>query len=121
MSYGVDCRQGLDPALLWLWCRPAATALIQPLGWEPPYAAGATLEKAKRHHPRPPVSCPKSKNELLMCETKWIEKAAKETNGPQSKILSQNTSYQGICQSEDENILQISYQLKRSRSKTSKH
>ena len=26
-----------DPALLWLWRRLAATALIQPLAWEPPY------------------------------------------------------------------------------------
>ena len=25
-----------DPALLWLWCRLVATALIQPLAWEPP-------------------------------------------------------------------------------------
>ena len=30
-----------DPTLLWLWCRPAAIALIQPLTWEPPYATGA--------------------------------------------------------------------------------
>ena len=36
-----------DPALLWLWCRPAATALIGPLAWEPPYATGATLERKK--------------------------------------------------------------------------
>ena len=28
------CR--LDPALLWLWCRLAAVALIRPLAWEPP-------------------------------------------------------------------------------------
>ena len=34
--------------LLWLWCRLVATALIKPLAWEPPYAAGAALEKAKR-------------------------------------------------------------------------
>ena len=27
--------------------RPAATALIRPLAWETPYAAGAALEKAK--------------------------------------------------------------------------
>jgi len=26
-----------------------ATALIRPLAWDPPYAAGAALEKAKRH------------------------------------------------------------------------
>ena len=27
MSCGVGHRLGSDPALLWLWCRPAATAL----------------------------------------------------------------------------------------------
>ena len=36
-----------DPVLLWLWCRPAATALIRPLAWEPPYAAGAALKRPK--------------------------------------------------------------------------
>ena len=29
--YGLWCRCGLDPALLWLWCRLAATTLIGPL------------------------------------------------------------------------------------------
>ena len=29
-----------NPALLWLWRRPAAVALIQPLAWESPYAVG---------------------------------------------------------------------------------
>ena len=43
----VGCRHGSDPALLWLWHRPAATALIGPLAWEPPYAAEAALEKQK--------------------------------------------------------------------------
>ena len=37
-----------DPALLWLWCRLVATAPIQPLAWEPPYAEGVAQEKAKR-------------------------------------------------------------------------
>jgi len=37
-----------DLALLWLWHRPVATAPIGPLAWEPPYAAGAAQEKAKR-------------------------------------------------------------------------
>ena len=37
-----------DPALLWLWCRLAPTALIRPLAWEPLYAVGAALEKAKK-------------------------------------------------------------------------
>ena len=48
MSYGVDRRRGLDLALLWLWHRPVATVPMGPLAWEPPYAAGAALEKAKR-------------------------------------------------------------------------
>ena len=48
MSCGVGCRRGLDPAWLWLWNRPVATALMRPLAWEPPYAEGAALEKTKR-------------------------------------------------------------------------
>ena len=47
MSCGVGGRQGLDLALLWLWSRPAATALIRPLAWEPPYAAGVAPKKTK--------------------------------------------------------------------------
>ena len=50
MSCGVGCRRSLDPVLLWLWCRPAAIVLIRPLAWEPPYASGAALEKAKRQN-----------------------------------------------------------------------
>ena len=48
MSCAVGCRLGSDAMLLWLWHRPAATAPIRPLCWEPPHAAGAALEKAKR-------------------------------------------------------------------------
>ena len=48
MRYGVGRRRGLDPPLLWLWRRLAATAPIGPLAWEPLYATGAALEKAKR-------------------------------------------------------------------------
>jgi len=48
VSCGVGCRLGSDPELLWLWHRLAATAPIGPLAWEPPYAAGAAQEIAKR-------------------------------------------------------------------------
>ena len=48
MSCGVGCKRGSDPVLLWLWHKPAATASIRPLAWEPPCATGAALEKAKR-------------------------------------------------------------------------
>ena len=34
-------------ALLWLWHRPAATAPIRPLDWEPPYAMGTALKRQK--------------------------------------------------------------------------
>ena len=47
VSCGVGCRHGSDLVLLWLWHRPAATAPIRPLAWEPPYASGAALEKTK--------------------------------------------------------------------------
>ena len=44
----VGSRHGWDLTLLWLWCRPAATAPIRPLAWEPPHAMVATLQKTKR-------------------------------------------------------------------------
>ena len=48
MSCGVGHRCGLDPTLLWLWRRLAATALIRPLAWEPPYAAGVAQKWKKK-------------------------------------------------------------------------
>ena len=42
-------RHGLDPALLWLWCRLAAVAPIGPLTWELSYATGAALKKTKKY------------------------------------------------------------------------
>ena len=48
MSCGVGCRRGLDPELLWLWRRLVATAPIQPLAWEPPYAAEAAQRNSKK-------------------------------------------------------------------------
>ena len=39
----IEC--GWDPELSWLWCWPAAAALIRPLAWELPYATGAALRK----------------------------------------------------------------------------
>ena len=41
-------RLSSDPTLLWLWCRPGATAPIRPLAWEPPYATGAALKRPKK-------------------------------------------------------------------------
>ena len=47
VSCGVGHRQGSDPELLWLWCRLASGAPIQPLVWELPYAMGAALKRKK--------------------------------------------------------------------------
>ena len=48
MSCGVGHRCGLDPELQWLWRRTAAVALIRPLAWEPPHAAGAALKSKNK-------------------------------------------------------------------------
>ena len=52
MSCGVGHRCGLDLELLWLWCRLAATALIRPLPWEPPYAVSVALKSSKKERKR---------------------------------------------------------------------
>ena len=38
----------MDSVLLWLWHRPAATAPIGPLAWEPPHAVGVALKRQKK-------------------------------------------------------------------------
>ena len=48
MSCGVGRRLCSDPVLLWLWRRPAATAPILRLAWEPPYATGAALKRLEK-------------------------------------------------------------------------
>ena len=53
-----------DLALLWLWCRPAATAPIIPLAWEPPYAVGTALEKEKRQKKKKKKSIHPCDNDL---------------------------------------------------------
>ena len=37
-----------DPALTWMWFRPAATAPIKPLAWEPSFTTGAFLKRQKK-------------------------------------------------------------------------
>ena len=56
MSCGVGRRCSLDPALLWLWRGPAATALIRFLAWEPLCVEGAALKK------------PKNKNKMIRAD-----------------------------------------------------
>lgn len=37
-----------DPVLLWLWHRPEAAALIQPVAWELLYATDAAIKRKRR-------------------------------------------------------------------------
>ena len=70
MSCGIGHRRGSDPELLWLWRRLMATAPIRPLAWEPPYAAGAAQEIAKRQKNKNKINnqfnFPKDSNILLV-------------------------------------------------------
>ena len=47
LSCGVGLRLGSDLALLWLWWRLAAVALVRPLAWEP-LAMGLKRQKDKK-------------------------------------------------------------------------
>ena len=66
MSYGIGQRHGSDPKLLWLWHRSAAIALIQPLAWELPYAAGAPLKSKTKTKTTLPCKTQKSMDEFKM-------------------------------------------------------
>ena len=48
VSSGIGCRHTLNLALLWLWHRPMAIALIQPLAWEFPYPVGVALKRQQQ-------------------------------------------------------------------------
>ena len=47
ISCCIGRRCSSDLVLLWLWHRPAATALNQPLAWELPYDACAAIKRKK--------------------------------------------------------------------------
>ena len=77
MSCGVGRRHGLDLALLWLWHRLAATALIRPLAWELPCATDVDPKRKK-----------KKKDEKLLhlvLRPTDVNKNEEENNSPGSK------------------------------------
>ena len=51
-SCSVSHRCSLEPALLWLWCRLAAAALIRPLTWELALAAGVSIKRKRKRKKR---------------------------------------------------------------------
>ena len=80
MSCGIGCRHGSDPVLQWLWHRPMATAPIQPLAWESPYAVAAALEKAKRQRKKD------KKKEKKKPVNYWTHRRGKEGKGGKKLI-----------------------------------
>ena len=62
MSCGIGHRGSSNLALLWLWCRPATTALIQPLAWEPPCAMRVALKKNNQ-----------TQNGEILTVVQWVE------------------------------------------------
>ena len=83
VSCGVGHRFGSDPLLLWLWCRPAAIALIWPLAREPPYAAGLALKRQKK---KKKISGQRTENTGRKMRKKRHEKIHKKKykNSPQT-------------------------------------
>ena len=63
-----------DLALLWLWCRPAATALTGPLAWEPPYAMGVALKRQTNKKPtKTPHEVTEPEQEHCLLQQSWLK------------------------------------------------
>ena len=58
-------RSSSDSSLLWLWCRPAAIAPVQPLAWEPPYVTTSAGLKRQQTNKQT------NKNPLINCLVSW--------------------------------------------------
>ena len=64
-----------DLALLWLWRRLAATTLIRPLAWEPPFSMGVAPKRQKRPKKNPKKQKQKqnkNKNPHVNCLEQWV-------------------------------------------------
>ena len=48
MSWSVESKHGLDPALLWPWYSLATAAPMGPLAGEPPQATGAASKRQSK-------------------------------------------------------------------------
>ena len=78
MSCGVGHRRGSHLTLL--WHRLAATALVRPLTWEPPHAAGAALKRQKTKNKKIKNKTKKNKNKNKKPITSLLTKYSTFTN-----------------------------------------
>ena len=72
MSCGTSCRCDSDPALLCLWHRPAATAPVQPLVKNTPYAVRVALKSKNKTHKQNKTN--KQKHKVIQDFVPWISK-----------------------------------------------
>ena len=89
LSYSVGHRHGLDPPLLWMWCRLAATAPIWPIAWELPYAKGVAL---KRHDQK------KKKTHVTNVVEDVEKREPSYTGWWECKLVSHNGKRYGVSQ-----------------------
>ena len=68
--------------MLWLWCRPAAVAPIQPLAWETPYAMGVALKSKEE----------KKRLNFYFLVPKTVQVECRKWRGKGSQIQIKNTT-----------------------------
>ena len=78
-----------DPALLWLWCRPAAAALSQPLAWERPYALVVALKTKTKQNKTINIHTNKEENLINNQEKISVNKSPPEDGNSLHTALSQ--------------------------------
>ena len=86
LSCGMGHRCGLDPTLLWLWCRPTAAPLIRPLAWELPYATSVVPQETKQKQKQT-----KEQNQKKQIVFKWERKQVSVPPYIQTHRLSEET------------------------------
>ena len=75
-----------DPALLWLWCRLEATALIRPLAWEPPYAKGEALKRQKDQKQNK-TKKPKLHTQVVPCQLFMGPRAVEQPSRNRGQVM----------------------------------
>ena len=103
VNCGMGHRHSPDPALLWLWHRPEATATIGPLAWKPPNAAGIALKKDKKSKRKRNITYKISSYLYLQSKkqtTQWFKKIHVFwlNNSIQNNLVIQNHTYEGSGQ-----------------------
>ena len=104
MRCGVGCRLSLDPMSLWLWCRLTAVALIQPLAWEPPYAAGAALKRKTKRKKKKNRNTPQKEFQNVISSSSFSRKVYFLPQTPWSRPTSLRDFFTHFSRGDIQNI-----------------